>query len=419
MLQDVIDLRSSKWVPRRADLNPKTMEQIQKEADTEQLNIQMNSGPMNTPRKEDRLGGSVSGSDRKRRNNPTDDGGWSMATSTRSRSQYTVESSKLMNKPPPMDEITLGSKNLFGQWGRGSNIKTQSHAPVTNTTNMYAALENMNSDQDKSRSGYDSRMKDPYVSKGPSMERYTKNYDDNRGSRSGSQHRTSQQRPTPSPSPSLKREQQPPPPQQPQPQIPQITAEQMKIKIHNLMDEYKNDCLSLADCLSEIKQLIEPAKMQDFVMDCYDNVLDCSSTARNKAGKLFAYLVKNQALLLEDYCKSLKELLKSAEDLVIDIPMLWDYLAETIVPLITEDVLSLERLANCMDILVTQKLSHKLLAQLLKNLYTEKGRNYVVELWRSSGVSFTNFMAADLVNSFIKDNVSNLSYFTYFFFFYN
>lgn len=183
MLQDVIDLRNCKWVPRRQDLNPKTMEQIQKEADTEQLNIQvMNSGPMNTPRKDDRGGGNM-GSERKRRNNATDDSGWSMAT-PRGRVPYQVESSKLMNKPPPMEEMTLGSKTQFGQWGRGSNIKAQTHAPVTNTTNMYAALENMSSEE-KTRSSYESRLKDSYVSKGPSMERtgqYGKqNYEDGRG----------------------------------------------------------------------------------------------------------------------------------------------------------------------------------------------------------------------------------------------
>lgn len=41
MLQDVIDLRRSGWVPRRQDSNPKTIDQIQREAETEQLNIQV------------------------------------------------------------------------------------------------------------------------------------------------------------------------------------------------------------------------------------------------------------------------------------------------------------------------------------------------------------------------------------------
>lgn len=410
MLQDVIDLKNSRWVPRRQDLNPKTMEQIQKEADTEQMNIQvMNSGSMNTPRKDERMGGNVSGSDRKRRgNNTTDDGGWSMATS-RGRTPYTVESSKLMNKPPPLDEMTLGSKNLFGNWGRGSNIKTQQpHTLVTNTANMYAALENINSDQDKSRSGYDSRLKDPYVSKGPSMERtYKQSYEDGRGSRSGSQHRNSQQRPAPSPSPSMKREQQQQPlPPPPQPQIPQLTPELLKLKMHNIFEEYLNDCSNLKECASEIKQSIEPSKMQEFVTQGYNDNLDCSTTVRLKTAKLFAYLIKHKQLTLDDYCKSLKELLSYADDLVIDIPKLWNYLAEMIVPLVTEDVLTLSKLGSCMDILITQHHSHKLFAQLLKLLYTEKGPAYIIELWNSSGVSFTDFMSEEHVNSFIEDNVS-------------
>lgn len=41
MIQDVIDLRQSKWIPRRQDLNPKTMDQIQKEAENEHLAIQV------------------------------------------------------------------------------------------------------------------------------------------------------------------------------------------------------------------------------------------------------------------------------------------------------------------------------------------------------------------------------------------
>lgn len=60
MLQDVIELRLNKWVPRRDDSNPKTMDQIQKEAETERLDTHLNNTPLNTPRKDDR------NSDRKR-----------------------------------------------------------------------------------------------------------------------------------------------------------------------------------------------------------------------------------------------------------------------------------------------------------------------------------------------------------------
>lgn len=50
MIQDVIDLRNSRWVPRRDESNPKTMDQILKEAESERIEIQLN----NTPRKDDR-----------------------------------------------------------------------------------------------------------------------------------------------------------------------------------------------------------------------------------------------------------------------------------------------------------------------------------------------------------------------------
>lgn len=111
MLQDVIDLRLSKWVPRRQDLNPKTIDQIQKEAEKEQLNIQiMNSAPI-YPRKDDRIGGGGGGSgsggggghmsmDRKggRNNRNVTEDGWVTNSNQRSSRSITIQSDKLMTK---------------------------------------------------------------------------------------------------------------------------------------------------------------------------------------------------------------------------------------------------------------------------------------------------------------------------------
>lgn len=54
MLQDVIELRANRWIPRRSEGNPKTIDQIQKEAESERLDMQVNSAPLSTPRKDDR-----------------------------------------------------------------------------------------------------------------------------------------------------------------------------------------------------------------------------------------------------------------------------------------------------------------------------------------------------------------------------
>lgn len=98
MLQDVIDLRLSNWVPRRQDLNPKTIDQIQKEAENEQLNSQsLNAGPI-TPRKDDRNMSSNSQNSEKRRNKVvTDNEGWTSSSSSRNRSTFSVKSDKLRN----------------------------------------------------------------------------------------------------------------------------------------------------------------------------------------------------------------------------------------------------------------------------------------------------------------------------------
>lgn len=83
-----------------------------------------------------------------------------------------------MNFQPQMDE-PLGSHTMFGLWCKGSNIKTS--AP-SNIANMYSPLENI-SDTDKrtplTRSGGAANNKEPYSSKGSSLERnFNKRYND-------------------------------------------------------------------------------------------------------------------------------------------------------------------------------------------------------------------------------------------------
>ena len=57
MLRDVIDLRQGKWIPRRSDSNPKTMDQIQKDAEKETLDQQilLNSTPQAPRQQDDRV----------------------------------------------------------------------------------------------------------------------------------------------------------------------------------------------------------------------------------------------------------------------------------------------------------------------------------------------------------------------------
>lgn len=261
MLQDVIDLRRQKWIPRRGDSNPKTIDQIQKDAENEQLNIQaMNSVPI-TPRKEERGGNhSNPNTDRKRKN--VSDDGWQTTSSSRNRTQqFSVQSDKLKNKVPLTDE-PLGSRQMFGNWSKGSNFKPEVSAGTS--TNMYAALGEM--DGDRRPSGSRGNSRDPYSSKGPSLDgNYNKlsSYD-GRGSRSGSQQRSNDrdrehniisQRNIPQPpiTPSV-----PKPAPTPAP-VEKMSQELLQRRMKNDLDEYLNDSCTIEEYMRDTDTLIAPA----------------------------------------------------------------------------------------------------------------------------------------------------------------
>ncbi|GJQ70481.1 putative RNA binding protein [Trypoxylus dichotomus] len=405
MLQDVIDLRNSKWIPRRQDLNPKTIDQIQKEANDEQLTIQaMNAVPI-TPRKDDRSTAG-SGTGKRGARNTSDQEGWSTATS--SRSKFSVQSDKLKNKPPQIDE-PLGSSQMFGTWMRGSNIKPSTQTPSTG--NMYAALESIGNDVDK-RSAMNYASKDPYHSKGASLERNFKHsFEDGRGSRSGSQHRLPHESqrskpvlPTPQ---NISKSNPPTVPKPRQPPVEQIQPEQLdqlQRKITNILEEYLNDCNTVEECDEDIRASLDPSALPKLVSESYILVLERSKTARTATGCLFGKLIQRFTLSIDNYCAGLEEVLNQADDLTIDIPKIWDYLAEIIAPVINENAVALVRLHKSFDIIIKQGHAPKLLDPLFKLVIAEKGPNYLHSFWQNSGLSFSDFMEQSQVTNFIQEN---------------
>ncbi|KAF5303054.1 hypothetical protein FQR65_LT08383 [Abscondita terminalis] len=400
MIQDVIDLRASKWVPRRQDLNPKTMDQIQKEAETEQLNIQaMNSGPLS--RRDDRGtvgGGSNSTNSEKKRRNMGGESDWSVASSRGNRTQptFSIQCDKLKMAPMAVDE-PLGNSQMFGSWVRGSKVQNQ---PVPNTSNMYAALETL--DTDKSSMG----LRREYNLKGPSMERFTrKSYEDGRGSRSGSQHRsrdssTTSQRNAPPAQVSAA-----PKPAQPSQPIPPPLSDELNRKIKNIIDESLNDFCTLGESDEDVRMNIPTSAHTSFVSNGYMCVLDRSQTARVKAGTLFAHLIKSETLSLQDYCFGLEIFLGEAEELIIDIPMVWVYVAELIVPVLCEKVITFRDLLKPFEGLISNGHASKVLTTIFKTIIQELSPKFLQSSWNSSGLKFSHFMHESEVEAFLKNNV--------------
>ncbi|CAH1183097.1 unnamed protein product [Phaedon cochleariae] len=454
MLQDVLDLRHSKWVPRRQDFNPKTIDQITKEAADEHLNIQiMNSGPMpqqmqqmqQQSRKDDRMGGNDrrGGSGGGRGGNKVGDEGWITMGNNKGRTndrytggqneRFTFQKDKLKTTAPMADE-PLGTPSMFGRWGKGSvvsNTKAPTQQMLPNTTNMYAPLDNMDGDKRgmNSRPGYNNNNnKDSYHSKGNSLERYNPKYD-GRGSRSSSQHRSHE-----GGAPPAQRSMGPPPSQQrlpaqqpvaaqpvaapvpvqavaePQPVAVEdvsrvmLSEDQIHRRITNSLDEFVSGNCSVEEYFQEISTDIPSHCIKEIIRDSYLHVLEKNSNARLTTGSLFAALVSQGQIQLEDYCVNLEDVLSQVEDLMIDIPKIWDYLAELMVDLLCMEAVPLKRLHKSCIILIGQRQADRLLAPLFKLVVSKKGPNFLQSSWSKSGLQLADFMDSSLVQSFISDN---------------
>uniref|UniRef100_A0A1Q3FE68 Putative eukaryotic translation initiation factor 4 gamma 1 n=1 Tax=Culex tarsalis TaxID=7177 RepID=A0A1Q3FE68_CULTA len=177
MIQDVIDLRRNGWQPRRQDLNPKTMNQIQKEAETEQLQINMNymggrgdrggggggkdnyGGDNRGNRGGSMQGNKMSGSgynqgslgrggnqgSMKGGRPQQDDDGFQHVVSNSRNNRSTPIDLKKINIPGSVDTTRLGAASAYQGWKNNSNI--------------FAALNNEESNQGQGQ-GQGSNMMD-------------------------------------------------------------------------------------------------------------------------------------------------------------------------------------------------------------------------------------------------------------------
>lgn len=116
-----------------------------------------------------------------------------------------------------------------------------------------------------------SRNKDPYSSKGPSLERsnYNKQSYDGRGSRSGSQHRSTERENSSSAAPKVAPttiSSAPKPAQTPVP-VYTMTEEQLERHVKNNLDEYLNDSCTIDEYSQDTQATVPPSYFPRIVAD--------------------------------------------------------------------------------------------------------------------------------------------------------
>ncbi|NXF02030.1 IF4G1 factor, partial [Smithornis capensis] len=446
MLQDVIDLRRNSWVPRRGDQGPKTIDQIHKEAEMEEHREHIKVQQLMSKDKRRGPPGPSSGG----RTSLVADDGWN--TVPISKGNRPIDTSRLtkITKPGSIDS----NNQLFApggrlSWGKGSSggsgakpadSASDSGRPATSTLNRFSALQQStpaeslesrrvvqrsSSSRDRSEKGGDRGDRESRSEKGSDrLER------PDRGERADRNRSTLTKRSFSKETEdrSREREKQGGPEavrkaasmteerdrsretikQEPVPLAtstkPALSEEELGKKSKAIIEEYLhiNDMKEALQCVQELGS---PSSLYIFVQNGIESTLERSTISREHMGALLCQLVKAGTLSKEQYYKGLQEILEIAEDMEIDIPHIWLYLAELITPILQEEGIPMEELfREITKPLVPIGKATTLLVEVLGLLCKGMSQKTAGKLWRDGGLSWKEFLPEDQdVNKFVTE----------------
>ncbi|KAM7400638.1 hypothetical protein PAMA_005028 [Pampus argenteus] len=192
-----------------------------------------------------------------------------------------------------------------------------------------------------------------------------------------------------------------PPPSLPKPAM---TEEEVDKKSSAIIEEYLhiNDLKEALQCVAELNSA---SLLYVFVRNGVESTLERSTIAREHMGLLLHQLIKAGTLSTEQYYKGLEEILEAAEDMAIDIPHIWLYLAELITPMLHEGGIPMGQLfREISKPLVPLEKAGELLVQILKLFCKGMTPKKVGAMWTEAGLNWSEFLTKDEdVNKFVTD----------------
>lgn len=473
LMQDVIDLKHNGWKKRREDAGPKTIDEIHKEIETEQLQQKLaNLAPSGPPpnRRDDRGGGGRRDDDRKRSQRgerPGDrggggggmhqgDDGWQNVPTRVARSQFEkIDTSKLRNiSSAKVDAESMsfgppktGGPGGFGAggWGRGSQtLKTNRQADDTKMQNRFAGLDS--GEQGGHQQGYDGRNsggrfgRQDSLGRGPGSGYGGRNSrggstepGSHPGNRMGDQNKavrdfgSSRSQSVMGPHPghhSLSREGSAPrsasmvAPKKSIDRSPEVAlmgkagASEAELEKWTtpLLNEFLHN-VDFTEAIKEIGEKFSPETVVKFVENVLNNVLERSDLARTRSGELVAQLIKKHMLTEDQFLVALNSILEFAEDLLVDVPKFWDFLAEIVAPVLDADVLDMKILKIsattaklCEGEMGRKCAGGKYVAAVLHQM-AKQGHASVARSWQESGLSWEEFLGPDIdKEEFLRSN---------------
>uniref|UniRef100_A0AAQ5ZXS5 Eukaryotic translation initiation factor 4 gamma, 1a n=1 Tax=Amphiprion ocellaris TaxID=80972 RepID=A0AAQ5ZXS5_AMPOC len=410
MLQDVLDLRKSNWVPRRGDQGPKTIDQIHKEAEMEEHREHIKVQQQLLSKKEGGGGGGGGGG---RTSQPQDEG-WNTVPISKNRPIDTTRLSKITKVKSKNFRFTFSPALMPTGTFKYSVLKTNSKIAKACTLILISQGSSSSRERggDRDRSDRDRDRFDRFDrSEGREGNQITKRSfsreSQERGGRGGDSRASNEPvrrvaSMTDDRDRGIKRESAPtPPPSLPKPSM---SEEEVEKKSNAIIEEYLhiNDLKEALQCVAELNSA---SLLYVFVRNGLESTLERSTIAREHMGLLLHQLTKAGTLPTQQYYKGLQEILEVAEDMAIDIPHIWLYLAELITPMLHEGGIPMGQLfREISKPLVPLGKAGVLLAQILTLLCKGMTPKKVGALWTEAGLNWNDFLPKDEdVNKFVTD----------------
>uniref|UniRef100_A0A672LEK3 Eukaryotic translation initiation factor 4 gamma 1-like n=1 Tax=Sinocyclocheilus grahami TaxID=75366 RepID=A0A672LEK3_SINGR len=426
MLQDVLDLRKNNWVPRRGDQGPKTIDQIHKEAELEEHREQIKVQQQLLSKKDSSQGRGGRGGQHSSggRGSQTQDEGWNIVPiTTKNRPIDTSRLSKI-TKPGDFNIQLLapGGKGSWGSWGKGSSggtgAKSTGDQVFDLLFNTYLLCRNSSSrdrsdrdrgdrdrgDRDRDRfDRFDSRRDDRGLDRprqAITKRSFSRENEDRRGDSRGpadsvrrvssmteNRDRGSRER---------DRSKETGRSQQTERTVlsskPALSEEELDKKSKSIIEEYLhiNDMKEAVQCVQELNSA---SLLFVFVRNGVESTLERSTIAREHVGLLFQKLVSARILLPEQYYKGLQEILEIADDMAIDVPHIWLYMAEIITPMLQEGGIPMGQLfREVSKPLLPMGKAAILLVEILNLLCKGLSHKKAGAMWFEAGLSWIEFL---------------------------
>ncbi|XP_023578346.1 eukaryotic translation initiation factor 4 gamma 3 isoform X2 [Octodon degus] len=436
MLQDVIDLRLCNWVSRRADQGPKTIEQIHKEAKIEEQEEQRKVQQLMT--KEKRRPGVQR----------VDEGGWNTVQGP--KNSRVLDPSKFLKitKPTIDEKIQLVPKAQLGSWGKGSSggakaSETDALRSTTSSLNRFSALQppvpsgstsatplEFDSRRTLSSRGSMSREKNDkplpsatarpntfmrggsskdlldnqsqeeqrremletvkQLTGGTEVERNNTEADRSKAREAGKAEISTMSAPEKC----------------------TLSEEEMERKSRPIIDEFLhiNDFKEAMQCVEELNA---QGLLHVFVRVGVESTLERSQITRDHMGQLLYQLVQSGKLSKQDFFKGFSETLELADDMAIDIPHIWLYLAELVTPMLKEGGITMrELIIEFSKPLLPVGRAGVLLSEILHLLCKQMSHKKVGALWREADLSWKDFLpeGEDVHNFLLEQKLDFLEF---------